>query len=70
MYNYDYNYSGCIMILILLIAYYVCFPLIFMLLWNWIVPIFWTTAPILNFWESFGVILLIRIIKSFFNIKK
>lgn len=39
-------------------------PFVFQLLWNNIVTLFWTTAPILNYWQSFGIILLINIIVS------
>ena len=39
-------------------------PLLFMLLWNWIVPIFWASAPILTFWQSFGLVLLLSLISK------
>ena len=42
---------------------------IFMLLWNWVVPIFWATAPLLKFWGAFGTILLLDTIGGFFRIK-
>ena len=36
-------------------------------LWNWIVPIFWTSAPILTYWEAVGVTLLLTLIGGFFK---
>jgi hypothetical protein len=42
-------------------------PLLFMLLWNWLIPIFWVSAPILTFWQSFGIIMLIYIVTSLFK---
>ena len=35
---------------------------LFMLLWNWLVPMFWAAAPIINFWVAFGVIALLNLI--------
>ena len=43
---------------------------IFMLLWNWIAPIFWKTCPILNFWQSVGAVLLLSFISVFFKSSK
>lgn len=41
-----------------------------MSLWNWLVPMFWTTAPILTIWQSAGILLLVNIIgKVFFGSK-
>ena len=39
-----------------------------MLLWNWIVPLFWSKSPILDFWECVGIILLINLIRSSFGL--
>ena len=36
-------------------------------LWNWLVPLFWTTAPILTYWQSFGCCLLLGIVGSKFR---
>ena len=35
---------------------------IFMLLWNWLTPLFWNNAPMLTFWQTLGIILLLDII--------
>lgn len=41
--------------------------LLFMFLWNWILPIFWTNAPILNIWQAVGSVLLLSFIGGFFK---
>lgn len=61
---------GCLAILIVIIGLAIFEGWIFMLLWNWLVPLFWTTAPILTIWESIGILFLINIIgKLFFGNK-
>jgi len=40
---------------------------IFMILWNWLAPLFWTNAPILTFWEACGVMILVSLISSLFR---
>jgi hypothetical protein len=40
---------------------------IFMLLWNWVVPIIWTNAPILTFWQAWGISFLLTIIGNKFR---
>lgn len=42
---------------------------IVMWLWNWLSPIFWEGAPILGFWETWGVMILISIIVGLFRRK-
>ena len=54
---------GCL-ISILRIAAFFLEGYVFMLLWNWLVPLFWSAAPILGFWECIGIILLINLIGS------
>ena len=54
--------SGCIIVMIILIK-----ALIVQFLWNWLAPIFWTTAPILTYWQAFGVCILLSIIGSAFR---
>lgn len=36
-------------------------------LWNWIAPLFWNNAPILTFWQTLGVMLLVMIFAGFFS---
>lgn len=40
---------------------------IVMLLWNWVAPLFWCGAPILGFWQTWGALILLSIIGSFFR---
>ena len=35
---------------------------VFMLLWNWIVPMFWVSAPELSFWNAWGLLILVNLI--------
>ena len=72
--NYYYNdfrtlYTGCILIILLYIVFGALGGFIFMLLWNWLMPLFWTNAPILNFLEACGVCILLSWIGSLFRDK-
>lgn len=60
---------NCIFVLAIFIVCMAFTPFVFMLLWNWLVPIFWSNAPILTFWQSFGIVILLGIIGSFFRKK-
>lgn len=60
---------NCIFVLAIFILCMAFTPFVFMLLWNWLVPIFWSNAPILTFWQSFGIVVLLSIIGSFFRKK-
>lgn len=53
-------------ILLLLLAAIVMFfeAWIVQLLWNWLAPVFWTAAPILTYWQAFGITTLVNIIGS------
>ena len=53
----------------------VCFsiaivPLILMFLWNWLAPLFWVNAPILTFWQTFGIYIFILILSGLFKNNK
>ena len=67
--KYFEQFGSCLIFLIILLLSLSLFPYIFMLLWNWIVPIFWTTAPILTFWQAVGVVILMNIIGGFLKLK-
>lgn len=41
---------------------------VFMLLWNWLAPIFWVGAPILGYWECVGVMIFINLLKITCNV--
>ena len=72
--NYYYNdfrtlCTGCILIILLYIVFGALGGFIFMLLWNWLMPLFWANAPILNFLEACGVCILLSWISSLFRNK-
>ena len=58
---------GCIIALIFCIIFGALGGLVFMLLWNWLVPLFWSSAPILTFWQAWGCVFLLSIIGNFFK---
>ena len=60
-------FIGCLIAIVLGILLGAIGGLIFMLLWNWLVPLFWSAAPILTFWEAWGVCILLSWIGSFFK---
>jgi hypothetical protein len=35
---------------------------IFMLLWNWIIPLIWVNAPTFSFWIAFGILILVNLL--------
>ena len=59
--------NGCIIVMVILIILDFLEALIVQFLWNWLAPIFWTTAPILTYWQAFGVCILLSIIGSAFR---
>lgn len=59
--------SGCIVIMVILVVLSFLEAWVVQFLWNWLVPIFWTTAPILTYWQAFGVCILLSIIGSAFR---
>lgn len=62
---------GCLVALFFIALLAIFEGWIFMLLWNWLVPMFWTTSPILNIWQSVGILFLLNIVgKLFFGSKK
>ena len=61
------NYINCIGIMAILVVVSFLEALVVQLLWNWLAPIFWATAPILTYWQAFGVCILLSIIGSAFR---
>ena len=59
--------SGCIVVMVILVVLSFLEAWVVQLLWNWLAPIFWTTAPILTYWQAFGVCILLSIIGSAFR---
>ena len=70
MYDSDVNAGSCILALVLIVLLSFLEAWVVQLLWNWIAPIFWTAAPILTYWQSFGVCILLSIIGSAFRSSK
>ena len=54
--------TGCLPIIFILCCLAALEGWIFQMLWNWLVPLFWSSAPILTFWQAYGVLILINII--------
>ena len=68
-YNFNKNDDGCTTILIAaIIAVAIAFGLsclyawIGMLLWNWVMPMIWTSAPTMTFWPMWGLFELCSIL--------
>ena len=59
--------GGCLMVGIILIGFDFLLGWLFMLLWNWLAPLFWGDVPILTYWQAFGVIMILSLIGSFFK---
>lgn len=59
--------GGCLITLIFCILLGAFCGWIFMLLWNWLAPLFWNSAPVLTFWQAWGVCILISWISSYFK---
>lgn len=65
-----YEGKGCdAVIIVLLIIAVVIFiqAWIVQLLWNAIIPEFWTNAPILTYWQSLGCCILLSIMGGYFR---
>ena len=62
-------FVGCFVTLLLCILFGAFGGWIFMLLWNWLAPLFWNAAPQLTFWQAWGVMILLSWIGSFFKNK-
>ena len=63
----DISTGGCIAIVVIIAALSFLEAWVVQLLWNWLAPIFWTAAPILTYWQAFGVCILLSIIGSAFR---
>ena len=63
----DVSTGGCIVICVIVAALSFLEAWVVQLLWNWLAPIFWTTAPILTYWQAFGCCILVSIVGSAFR---
>lgn len=72
MRNSIYFAGGCfaiIMVICIAIVFDALLALGVMALWNWLAPLFWKTAPILTYWQAFGIFILLSIIAAPFRSK-
>lgn len=58
---------SCLGILIIICIFSLLGGYILMLLWNWLAPLFWTSAPVLTFWQAWGISVLLSIIGNKFR---
>lgn len=56
-----------IMTICVILLFYGLFVWGGMELWNWLAPLFWKTAPILTYWQAFGIFILLAIIAAPFK---
>ena len=57
----------CLVYIIVFLAIMLFNAWILELLWNWLAPIFWSSAPILTYWESVGINIFLIIIAGLFR---
>ena len=65
-----YEGRGCnavIVVLLIMAAVLLFQAWLVQLLWNWLVPAFWASAPILTYWQSLGCCILLGIIGGYFR---
>lgn len=65
-----YTFFSCLIIGLIIAAIDFLIFWGFQELWNWLVPLFWKTAPILTYWQAAGVVILLEIVGSFFKSSK
>lgn len=53
---------GFIIVLALAVGLSFLYAWIGMLLWNWVMPIIWTGAPVMTFWPMWGLLELCSIL--------
>lgn len=68
-YNLSGIFVGCFITLLICILFGAFGGWIFMLLWNWLAPLFWKAAPQLTFWQAWGVMILLSWIANLFHNK-
>lgn len=63
----SFTWAACLIALVIAVAVGALGAFVVMYLWNWLAPLFWAGAPILGFWQTWGVLILISIIASLFK---
>ena len=62
-----YACLGCFLIVLLTIVINLGIFALFMFLWNNVIILFWTSAPILTYWQAAGCVIIIELIIGWLN---
>jgi len=62
-----YACLGCFLIVLLAIVINLGIFALFMFLWNNVITLFWTSAPILTYWQAAGCVIIIELIIGWLN---
>lgn len=60
---------GCLFGVVLVVFICAIIGFFFSSLWNWIMPVFWPSAPHLGVWQAFGALVLLGWITGGIKIK-
>ena len=52
---------GCLLAFVI-IVFIIIESYVFMMLFNWLTPLFWSNAPVLTFWQSLGILFFMNFI--------
>lgn len=58
----DWTAIGCLIAIALIVGLLILEGWVAAFLWNWIAPIFWSSAPILTTWQALGIMFVLDII--------
>ena len=58
----DWTAIGCLIAIALIAGLLILEGWIAAFLWNWIAPIFWSSAPVLTTWQALGIMFVLDII--------
>ena len=58
----DWTAIGCFFAIVLITGLLILEGWVASLLWNWIAPIFWSSAPVLTTWQTLGIMFVLDII--------
>ena len=68
-YNFDWEDLGCfaivgiiLAVIVIAIGIFLLEGLAVMLLWNWLVPLIFVGAPVINYWMALGIMILCNIL--------
>lgn len=60
---FEWGIFICLFIIFTLMSALILWPC-----WNWLAPIFWTTAPSLTFIQTWGIIIFIVVLRNVFRL--